>query len=467
MKKIVLQTIKKHKMLNQGDKIIVALSGGADSVALLSVLAGLREQWGLILYAVHVNHGLREAAHDEEHFVRELCEKWKVMLRVTTADVRAEAQQAKKGIEETGRRVRYAACNNAMRVLNANVIATGHHANDNAETVLLHLFRGAGLRGLSGISPVRGNVIRPLIEVTRVEIEAYLMKERISFINDESNKSLDYARNRVRHLILPAIEQHLNPHAAAVITRNAELLRADWAFINDQAEREIHRDVFSVDVSGSILAIPIEKLLRLHPALQNNIIREIIRRVREKKQDDHEDIHGGHINTVMYIAQGATGRCASLPGVTVRRAYDVLHFEPASAPAEKGFSYPLAIGESLFIPEMNKTITCSLSPPPKFVPTCCTHSLNYDMLHPYLSDFALRTRRRGDRITLKHKDGTFFTKKIQDYFTDAKIPRHLRDTVPLVAMGEDVAWILGTYQRTNANTRLGKMVHIYFTEESQ
>ena len=477
MEKIVLRTIKKHKMFNEGDKIVVALSGGADSVALVMLLVTLREKMKLTLFALHVNHGLRgQAAETDEQFVWELCKKQDIPLRVVKADVRAEAQRRLLSIEEAGRRVRYDAFFDALAQLDAQKIATGHNRDDNAETVLLNLARGAGLGGLCGIPPVNGYIIRPLIETPRSEIEAYLMKERIPFITDASNKSPEYTRNRVRHTVLPALEKNINPNAKKVIARNTDLLRADLTYLEEAAREAYLRVAQPADTLNDPVVLNIPALSALPQALQNRVVREAITRTRHLYMGDLpdsadgvdcNDIHGGHIASALDIAVGTTGRAASLPGVTVRRAYHALHFEPSATPAENGFFYPLAVEKSVFIPQMNKTITCSFFSPPKNLPFCCTHSVNYDILLPNLSDFALRTRRKGDRITLKRKDGTFFTKKIQDYFTDEKIPRPQRNTIPLVATGQEILWILTADKRKNATPQAGTLIYIYFTEENQ
>ncbi|MDR0272908.1 MAG: tRNA lysidine(34) synthetase TilS, partial [Clostridiales bacterium] len=195
MRENVRLVIEKFEMLLRGDSVVVGLSGGADSVALACVLREL----GAKVFAAHVNHNLRGVDSDaDEAFVKGLCRKLGVDLKVFSVDVKKYAEEKKIGIEEAARIIRYEFLELARAEFGAEKIAVGHNSDDNAETVLMNLCRGSGLRGLGGIAPVNGAVIRPLIETSRNEIEEYLRNKKIEFIMDESNKSNDFTRNRVR-----------------------------------------------------------------------------------------------------------------------------------------------------------------------------------------------------------------------------------------------------------------------------
>jgi tRNA(Ile)-lysidine synthase len=427
-----MQTMKKYSMLSPGDGVVVALSGGADSVALLAALLCLREEYALTLYAVHVNHGLRASADGDEKFVRRLCKNRGVPLRVFTAKVREEAERQKISIEEAGRRARYESFNTALAGWKAHKIATGHNMNDNAETVLLNLCRGAGLKGLCGIPPVNGNIVRPLIETTRGEIEAYLKENKIKYINDATNAESDFTRNRVRNKIIPALHEHINPNAAVNIARNTALLRADAEYLDDAAKDAFAASATSAQFEqklnsplSSPISLNIPHLLTQPEVLRYRMIKEAIVRVR----GSDTDIQANHIFAVLDIANGVTGRETHLPGISVRRVYDELHFTSAKSARDTDvdFFYPLQLDKPLYIPEIDKTIT--VSP--------CTHSPNYDILPKCMSELCVRTRRPGDRVFLSGG-----SKKLQDYFTDAKIPRHLRDRIPLVAMGNEILCIM-------------------------
>lgn len=456
MLKNIKETIQKHNMLSPNNGVVVGLSGGADSVALLTVLITLREKYPLKLYAVHVNHNLRANAKKDEIFVQKICKDRGIPLRVCDADIRGKAEREKLSIEEAGRRVRYDCFYAALNELDAQKIAVGHNADDNAETVLLNLCRGAGLRGVCGIPPVNGSVVRPLLETPRAEIEAYLKKEGIAFIEDDSNAGFDYTRNRIRNIVLPAIVKHVNPSAAENIARNTAMLRADAEYLEDAA-REAFLTCTGIRYKlddGSPLSLNIPRLLMLPEALRNRVVREAIARARltyEIDAEDFTDIRAVHIYDALKIANGETGKEAHLPGIKVTRSYDELYFTPAaSANASTqgiGFYRPLILDKPSHIPEIGKTITLSLSPPEESPRLLCTRTFDYDILSKNLSDLCVRTRRKGDRVALPGG-----TKKLQDYFTDTKTPRHLRDTVALVALGGDIVWILD--ERGKINTKI-------------
>ncbi len=231
----VLATIRRERMLPPRAAVTVALSGGADSVALLHLLLSLQSELSLgAVTAVHINHGLRgaEAVRDQE-FVESLCNRLAVPLTVHTCHVAEIAREKRCGVEEAGREVRYAFFEKEVK--NGAFVATAHTASDNVETLLLHLCRGSGLHGLTGIPPVRGNIVRPLLDCTREEIEAYCAEQNLAFVNDSTNTDVAYARNRIRQRVLPELKA-INPQAEAAITRLICRAREWDTAITKQAE---------------------------------------------------------------------------------------------------------------------------------------------------------------------------------------------------------------------------------------
>ncbi len=232
-----LAAVRREQMLPPASSVAVGLSGGADSVALLHLLLSLREELSLRnVTAVHINHGLRgeEAARDQR-FVEELCSAWNVPLTVYTCDVAALAAEWGLGVEEAGRHVRYQQFEACADALDNGYIATAHTASDNAETVLLHLCRGSGLHGLSGIPPVRGRVVRPLIDCTREEIEVYCKQHGLSYVTDSTNVDVSYARNRIRQLVMPQLKE-VNPRVETAIGRLVARAREWDRHVAAQAE---------------------------------------------------------------------------------------------------------------------------------------------------------------------------------------------------------------------------------------
>ena len=256
----------RYDMLPEGSRVLCAVSGGADSVALLHWLT---KQPGLTLLCAHYNHRLRgeESARDED-FVRGLCRRWNIPCFVGGGDVAAYAKERGLGLEDAARRLRYAFLEQTAAEENCERIATAHHADDNAETVLLNLTRGAGLKGLGGIPPVRGNIVRPLLQTTREEILAYLAQQDIPFVTDSSNASDAFARNRIRHHVLPVLRQQ-NPDLVRGISRTVELLRADEAYLAGEAER------FIEEYADGLGSLPVMELMALPDAVRSRVLRQM------------------------------------------------------------------------------------------------------------------------------------------------------------------------------------------------
>ncbi|MCL2633658.1 MAG: tRNA lysidine(34) synthetase TilS [Oscillospiraceae bacterium] len=250
----VKTAITQHNMITAGDDIVVALSGGADSVALLKAMLLLREEYDITVSACHINHNLRgEASDNDEQFVRELCKRMNVPLTVHSIDVRS-LQQKHESIEETARNARYDVFNKL------STVATAHSASDNAETVLLNLIRGTALKGLCGIPPVRDNIIRPLILCTRSQIEEFCIEYNLEYVTDETNNSLEFTRNKIRHNLIPLINE-MNPSFVTSISKMTEILRIDDELIDNMANSGDYSISYLVNLEKPILTRIISRLL--------------------------------------------------------------------------------------------------------------------------------------------------------------------------------------------------------------
>ena len=229
----VLRTIDRFNMIERGDTVAVGLSGGADSVCLLHFLSTIRDGYGIVLKAVHVNHGIRGAEADrDEAFVKSLCEKMDIELFTFYFDVPSLAEEYGMGLEECGRKVRY----EAFSSVEADKIAVAHTSSDNFETVLFNLVRGSSLTGICGIQPKRDKIIRPLINITRTEVEEYCAENGLEYITDSTNSSTDYSRNRIRHNVIPALKS-INPSAERSVDRFVESVRRDDEYLTSLAEK--------------------------------------------------------------------------------------------------------------------------------------------------------------------------------------------------------------------------------------
>jgi len=428
--KKIIQTIKAHAMLQPCDSVIVGLSGGADSVALLHTLFYLKAELGISqISAVHVNHGLRVEAAVDEDFCRSLCAKLQTSLQVCYADVRGLAAKESLSIEEAGRKLRYYYLQEAAHSIGAK-IATGHHQNDNAETVIMNLARGAGLRGLCGIPPVNGNIIRPLLYVPRAEIEKYIVAYNLEYVHDASNFLQEHTRNRIRHTVLPVIEAAVNPQAVQTIANNAEWLRADEELLEEMARKAYDS---AVEESG----LRIEFMLDTPLPIASRIIRLAISHISPKKLSN---IIFAHIQSVLDLLHMKTGAEVHLPGLIAYKTSSHIQIVLPEA-IQKFATYSLPMGTSQFITELGMTISVSQTPPDKKSNLYCTKCFNYGKVKGTL---ILRARQPGDTIVM-NSTAKPFTKKLQDYFTDKKTPKQKRDSIPVLACGNDIIWVLDKY----------------------
>lgn len=437
MRKKVQAMVEENHMFPKGAEIVAGVSGGADSVALLHILNSWREREEWALTAVHVHHGLRGAAADEDQaFVERLCADWGVPCRVYRFDVAAEAEKRGLGEEETGRLLRYAAFREAAG--ERGRIAVAHHQNDQAETLLMRLCRGTGLKGLAGMRPVRGNICRPLLSCSRAEIERYCLAEGLAFREDESNREVKYTRNKLRHHVLPVLEE-INPHAAAHIARTAALLADDGEYLEECAaalfaalERPAPEGAVSLDREG---------LQRAHPAMRRRVLRLALGRFASA------DVSLVQIEALEELLRKPTGksRCF-LRGIRAENRYGTLRIAQGAAGAAEAFCYALPPEGEVSIPEIGAVVSLSLQNE-KNGEICgggCTNVFDYDKIMQRISGreetggLTCRTRRPGDAICLKNG-----RKKMKDLWIDEKIPREQREAWPLVAAGEEILWAPG------------------------
>lgn len=413
----VFRFLRDNTLLSPGDDVTVALSGGADSVALLWVLRRLAPTLGITLRAAHFHHGLRGAEADRDaDFCARLCADWGVPFSLGRGDAAARAAETGESLEEAARVLRYA----YLRGAAPGKLATAHNADDNAETVLLHLLRGSGLRGLGGIPLRRENIVRPLLSCTRTEIEALLAREGVPHVEDGSNAADDCVRNRLRHRVLPLLRAE-NPNFARTVSRTAALLREEDAFLSRlaaQAEADCRAD------GGWSCAA----LLALEPVLRRRVLLGMLSCL------GLEDPAQVYVEALERLLTAGPSAEAALPGGWIaRRSYGLLGFSGAeAAPALPELALP--VPGSLTLPDGLGTISCRVT---KNLKNCkkklTTFALKYDMIATL--ELRVRGRRPGDRLTLSGG-----TKALKALMIDRKIPARLRNAVPVVcAAGTPVA----------------------------
>jgi len=421
----VLADIQKHHMLERGGKVILGLSGGADSVALLHVLLALRPLLAPAVTCVHIHHGLRGASADaDERFCQVLCERLAVPFISRRVDVALYAAENGLSVEEAGRMLRYAVFEEIRQSENAQKIAVAHHLNDQAETILMRLVRGTGAAGLAGIPPVRGVIIRPMLGIPRAEIEAYCAANGIAYRTDETNADERYTRNKIRHALLPLIEREMNPSALWTLARMASLAAEE----NEALER-FAEQAFAACVSNDTIHIP--QLSAQPPAIRRRIVRRVL-----AERVGLKDLHFVHVDDILSLAVGQTGKSVQLPGgFSVEHVYNELRFVQGEGRRES-FSYTLSLGGSVRVPELGLTFAlAAVENAEKNAAKLCTKWIDCDKMDGTVQ---IRRRQPGDLIVVNGH-----TKKLKKYWIDNRTPREARESSVLLADGANVIWIVG------------------------
>ena len=442
--------IQKYHMLTCGDRVIAGVSGGADSVCLFLMLLELRKKIGFDLIAVHVHHGLRgEAADQDQQFVEALCEQHRIPLEIFRVNLESIAKKRKQSLEEAGRMVRREAFDSVCQKYGGNKIALAHHQNDNAETLLWNLSRGTGLDGLGGIRPVNGKFIRPLLCMNRKEIEEYLAKRKQSYCIDETNAETDYTRNKLRHLVLPILEEQVN---SAVVRHMNETMEQIWElqeYMQEQVEAAYQECVQEHFEKACWIQIQQKSFETFPELIKKMVIRKGMEQVGGKKRD----LSHKHVDVMMELMNKQVGRTLDLPyEMHAKRNYEGIRLEKQrtySFGEEKKAEIMQECMSELNIPgetilaDRNLKLRCKILEKPKNLSIkdipqkIYTKWFDYDIIK---SSLYIRTRQAGDNIVIDEKG---HQKKLKSWFVDEKIPKEVRDSQLLLAENNEILWVLG------------------------
>ena len=422
--------IKEQNLIKSGENIVIGFSGGPDSVMLLYALNELKKEFGYNLITVHINHQLRgeEAVKDEE-FSKEFSNSLGVKCISFHMDVNGYAKEHKISVEDAGRRIRYEKFNEVLKSeFQSGVIAVGHHKNDDAETILLNLIRGAGGAGLSGISDKNNNIVRPLINITKTEIINFLNENNIPFVEDKTNFENDYLRNKIRNVLIPYVESEINENFIDSLVRSSKILESNEEFLEDYADGlnliSPERDYYKLNCKD---------FKKHHVAIQ----RKLILKAYEAINGDRKDISFNNVESIRKIILKGSGEFY-INNFMFYMAY--------------GYLYLTSLDDNInivdfIIKEKGKYYFRNFLIEVSVVKNKNIKLKKNEFVFPVelLEDgIVVRARRDGDKIRLKN-----FTKKVKDILIDLKVPKHLRGKMPILQYKDDIILIAGLKRTHN------------------
>ncbi len=434
----VKKYMEKQGLLRKEASFVVGLSGGADSVCQLRMLSMLQKEYNLSLAALHVHHGIRGAEAEEDLiFSRELCGQWDIPFYEKRVDVPALAGEEGLTLEEAGRKIRYEALEELRQELQGDWISVAHHKDDQAETILHQMFRGSGLKGLGGIRPKNGRVARPLLCLTRKEIESWLKEQGISWKNDSTNRIPDVTRNKIRLELIPWLEEQLHPGVKETLVRNSENLAEIQDYLEEQTDQLKRQCVTRTDEG---FLVDRKVFAKAHRAVQKELLYSCLAELAGTKKD----IAAVHVQDCLELFDKQCGRKVMLPyELEAVSAYQGIYLTKNKKTKK----------ENVFSMEQEEI---SLEDYKHFQENDYTKCFDYDRINCCLE---LRTRRPKDRICV-FRDGR--NKKLQDFFVDAKIPAEERDGISLLTEGDQILWVVGfrvseAYKVTEETKRIMKV----------
>ena len=463
MIKKIAAFMKRFDMVQKGDHISVALSGGADSVCLLLVLERLRYEMDFTISAIHIEHGIRgEESLSDMRFAQELAKRYDIPYSVKRVPTPETAEKQRISLEEAGRNLRYQAFEEERIRLGGKQVKTAvaHHGDDNAETLLFHLCRGSGIDGLAGIRPVRGALIRPLLCVTRYEIEQFLKEAGQGYRIDSTNTDVHSSRNRIRNRVMPQLSR-VNQNCVVHMGSLSEDVQEICAYLQQETDKILQAGM-ELPGDGSI-CFRAQELAPYPPFLQKRALLELA----AKAAGSRKDISREHLEALFLLAHGPTGKRISLPyGVLAENSYGMLLFSKGGAgddgtvPARIPFGVsqtPTAVFGGTVIGRIIEITQKDVKIPKNLY----TKWFDYDKIKNRLY---IRNREPGDYFIL---DSQGRRQKLKDYWINEKVPKHMRARIPLLAEGSHILWAIGyrisAYYKITGDTK--RVLEVQFMEE--
>lgn len=436
----IKETIQNNDLIKQNCSILIGLSGGADSVALTHALYLLKDELKIKLYTAHLNHGIRgEEAIRDENFAKTYSQSLGIECFIKRVNIKKMADG--KSEELVGRNERYSFFEELCSLHNIDYIATAHNKNDNAETILMNLVRGTALSGLGGIPYKRNSIIRPLLDVDRKEIEDYCIHNSLDYVTDSTNLAEDYTRNKIRHSLIPLIEEKFNPNFISTLADNCRHIKEDVHLLDnlrDEAYNKIFNDNY-ISISG-LLSLP------------RSIARRVVHKFIADTFGHTTDISSKYIDSVLNLAKNSTsGKIVDISsGYVAATEYDKLFIRKKDITCDD-FEYTLSINHSIYIKEAD--IYIAAVPADKNEGECFTVSENCVI--------KVRNRRNGD---IFYPTGMTGKKKVKDYYIDKKIPLSIRNEICIVTFDDEIGYIVG-HRRDRRFDFAGEGIKIVYSSD--
>lgn len=437
MKNKVLGAIKEYNLVEANDNILIGLSGGPDSMALLYVLLEIREEMDFDIFIAHVNHGVRgKEALEDEKFVKSLADRLGLPCFIKNVNMNEYAKEHKLSSEEAGRELRYSFFRDILSNIGGGKIAVAHNKNDQAETLLMRFFRGTGIEGLKGMEYKSGDIIRPILGIEREEIEEYLSHRNIESRLDKTNLETVYSRNRIRLEIFPYIEKYYNPNIIDTLWRTSQLMITDDEFL-ERYSKKISNEIVKKRAYNSI-TIDGVAFVREHRSIQQRIIRNCI-----------SDINGGlqgitsvHISDIinLFLKRGTGKSINIINNIIAKTSYDSFILEKNEGSKYRDFHHRLNLNGFTYIEELGYGFNVDIMPIEKVSINNKERFVKCFDFDKIIGDICVRNRKDGDRFVPFGMKGS---KKIKDYFIDEKIPQEKRNRIPLIIDDKNILWVVG------------------------
>ena len=478
----VKSTIINNSLIQKGEHIVIGLSGGPDSVCLFHILYQLQQEYDLTLHAVHINHQLRPgAAEKDQNYVEELCSRLNIPCHTFIYDINKIAKERCTSSEDAGRQMRYESFYQVANSINGDAgssvkIAVAQNLNDQAETLLMRMMRGTGTDGLSGIEYIRQGegqtvIIRPLLDISRKEIEDYCKENNLNPRIDLTNLEPIYTRNKIRLELIPYIQEHFNENIMMALNRLSKIAKEDKEYMYQGVDEIISQHAVKEQASTNAKAfarIPVDVLLKQHAAIRHRIVIRLFESIGLSK--DITWIHLGNADKL--LTEGKTSSTTDFTGgYSMRISYDMAEFYKKEEDQERFIEYQININGVTEIHELNCQLEVRLlkrkqwengETESKKITGSYSCYLSYDEIEKSGFKLVLRTRRKGDYISPLGMKGR---KKLQDFFVDEKIKKEERNAIPLLCLGTEIIWVLGI--RLSENYKImDETTHILLLEYS-